>query len=216
MNRTQLIRITILAWMFMTWSGSAVAREYMTQVRTVAAADSIRSLLFSANCFGSMAEYSRARAIFSELNPGVGFSGELVPGSTIRVPVFPKKTEREVCLPFKDQRVVRVEFEAGTGAEKIRIYLDGPVLPDMFLLNRTRPVRVVCDFDGALPLTDLPREIPSQGRLVRKIRVGHEDKPFRRARVVLEIEETLTGRIEQEFFEQESLFVITVNESTSE
>lgn len=216
MNRMLLIFIVVMSGMAMTWPGPCLAREYTTQVRTIAATDSIRGLLLSANCFTSMEEYSRARTVFTELNPGVGFSGELMTGSSVRVPVFPNKTGKGVCLSYQEQRIVRVEFEATARAEKIKVYLDGPVLPDLFMLNKTRPVRVVCDFDGALPLAELPREIASQGRLVRKIRVGHEDKPFRRARIVLEIEETLTGRIEQEFFEQESLFVITVNESTIE
>jgi len=72
----------------------------------------------------------------------------------------------------------------------------------------------VCDFDGALPMADLPREILCQGRMVQKIRVGHEDKPFKRARIVLDVVEPLIGRIEQEFFEQESLFTITVFEES--
>ena len=48
----------------------------------------------------------------------------------------------------------------------------------------------------------------------QKIRVGHEDKPFKRARIVLDVVEPLIGRIEQEFFEQESLFTITVFEES--
>jgi hypothetical protein len=73
----------------------------------------------------------------------------------------------------------------------------------------------VCDFDVALPQVDLPRDIACEGRLVKRIRVGHEDKPFKRARVVLDIEEPLVGRIEQEFSEQQSLFTIMLFDATS-
>jgi len=125
-----------------------------------------------------------------------------------------RKSSGKACLFFEEQRIVRVEFEAFASAERVRIYLDGPVLPDLFTLKTALPVRVVCDFDGALPAADLAREIPCDGRMVRKIRVGHEDKPFKRARIVLDVEEPLIGRIEQEFFEQQSLFTITVFENS--
>jgi len=138
----------------------------------------------------------------------------LAPGVDVSVPVSSKKPGRN-CLAFDEQRIVRIEFETLASAEMVRVYLDGPVLPDVFTLKTADPVRVVCDFDGALPQSDLPRDILSDGRMVHRIRVGHEDKPFKRARVVLDVEENLIGRIEQEFFEQESLFIITIFDVSS-
>ena len=59
----------------------------------------------------------------------------------------------------------------------------------------------------------LAREMDLQGRMIRKVRIGQEERPYPRTRVVLEMDKNLAGRIEQEFFEKESLFVLTVFES---
>lgn len=184
------------------WAGSATHR--------VVSGDTIRSILLRHNCVTSMAGYSRLREEFTRLNPELPHSGALVAGQDIRTP---HNDRAGACLPLTLARVVRVEFEAGTTSEKIRIYLDGPVLPDLFMLRNQSPHRLVCDFDETLPRAGLIREIPTQGRLVRKIRIGHEDKPFHRARIVAELEDALAGQIEQLFFEQESLFVLTVHEA---
>ena len=189
---------------------SAVGAESVLH-RVVRQEDCIRSLLLESNCVTSMSDYALLRGAFSKHNPEIFHSEQLEPGTPVSVPVMFRGSDRG-CLTFRDQRVVRVGFEAEAAREKVYIHLDGPVLPDVFTLRKTLPVRVVCDFDGTLPEADLQRETETGGRLVRKIRVGHEDKPFRRARVVLEVDETLSGRIEQEFFEQESLFVLTVHE----
>jgi hypothetical protein len=157
-----------------------------------------------------MSQYFSVREAFTGLNPGVFHSALLVPGTEVSVPVLFKSAAG--CLAFREQRIVRIEFEGAGAVEKVLVYLDGPVLPDVFTLKQTQPVRVVCDFDGVLPEAGLQREIDTPGRMVRKLRVGHEDKPFKRARVVLEVDDTLAGRITQEFFEQESLFVLTVHE----
>lgn len=189
----------------------ARAQEFAARSHKVAEGDSIRGLLLKYGCVSSMLDYSRAREAFGKLNPGLFHSALLTPGATVQVPESkPGKGER--CLPFEELRIVRVDFETTPGAEHVRIHLDGPVLPDVFVLKQTPPVRVVCDFDGTLPQAGLVREMPVEGRIVRKIRIGHEDKPFKRARVVMEVEESLAGRIEQEFFEKESLFVVTVFE----
>jgi hypothetical protein len=184
------------------------------RVHRVAEGDNIRQLLLQYGCVTSMGDYVGIRDAFAKLNPGISHSMLLAPGVDVTVPVSSKKPGRN-CLAFDEQRIVRIEFETLASAEMVRVYLDGPVLPDVFTLKTADPVRVVCDFDGALPQSDLPRDILSDGRMVRRIRVGHEDKPFKRARVVLDVEENLIGRIEQEFFEQESLFIITIFDVSS-
>lgn len=193
--------------------GQLFAAEHSVRMHRVVEGDSIRQLLLKYGCVTSMVEYAEVRGSFAKLNPGLFHSALLVPGTDVSVPVF-EKNSGKACLFFEEQRIVRVEFETFASAERVRIYLDGPVLPDVFTLKTALPVRVVCDFDGALPAADLAREIPCDGRMVRKIRVGHEDKPFKRARIVLDVEEPLIGRIEQEFFEQQSLFTITVFENS--
>jgi hypothetical protein len=193
--------------------GHIHAEEHSVRVHRVVEGDSIRQLLLKYGCVTSMGEYAKVRDVFTKLNPGIFHSALLTPGADVSVPVF-KENSGNACLLFEEQRIVRVEFESMGSAERVRVYLDGPVLPDVFTLKTALPVRVVCDFDGALPKPDLIREIPCDGRMVRKIRVGHEDKPFKRARIVLDVVEPLIGRIEQEFFEQESLFMITVFEDS--
>lgn len=219
MNRSLRFLVSFLLWtLFVSWSDCAVsAEEFGTRAHRVAAGDSIRSLLLGSVCVTSMQEYVRAREAFAKLNPAIMHSGLLAPGSTVSVPAGQRKSVRG-CLPFTEQRVVRVEFETVTSGERVRIYLDGPMLPDVFTLksdlNPGVPARVVCDFDGALPRAGLTREMPVKGRMVHHLRIGHEDKPYKRARIVLEIDESLTGRIEQEFVEQESLFLLTVHEKS--
>jgi len=194
--------------------GSLFAAEHSVRPHRIVEGDSIRQLLLQYGCVSSMGEYAGMRDAFARLNPGISHSMLLTPGVDVSVPVPSKKPGR-TCLPFDEQRIVRVEFETLTSAERVRVYLDGPVLPDVFTLKTAIPVRVVCDFDGALPQAELPRDIACDGRMVHRIRVGHEDKPFKRARVVLDVEEGLIGRIEQEFFEQESLFTITIFDAST-
>ena len=39
---------------------------------------------------------------------------------------------------------------------------------------------MVCDFDGALMVSGLAREMDLQGRMIRKVRIGQEDRPYPR------------------------------------
>ena len=216
MKRSIRFLCVLLLWvLFASWPlPSLFAAEHAVRSHKVVEGESIRQLLLKNNCVTSMVEYARIRDAFAGLNPAIFHSALLLPGSTVSVPVFadgPNKT----CLTLEEQRIVRVEFESLASFERVRIYLDGPVLPDVFTLKTALPVRLVCDFDAALPQDGLTRDIACEGRLVKRIRVGHEDKPFKRARVVLDVEEPLVGRIEQEFFEQQSLFTITLFDAAS-
>ncbi len=190
--------------------GVAESGTMTTATHRVGPGETIRGILTRHNCISSMGLYSQLRDEFARLNPGLPHSGALVAGQEIRVP---QGATGGACLRADLNHVVRVEFETGATSESVRVYLDGPVLPDLFMLKSQTPHRLVCDFDDTLPRKDLRREILTQGRLISKIRIGHEDKPFRRTRIVLEVPETLTGRVDQLFFEQESLFVLTVHEA---
>lgn len=192
------------------WSCQVLAGPGLLAHKVVAG-DTVRSLLLTYNCVRSMTEYGQLKETFAKANAGLANSGQLKPGSTILVPSGPRQ---KGCLPLVEQRLVRVEFEVAPGMEMIRLYLDGPVLPDMFLLRDPPPTRMVCDFDQTLPQAGLQREMDTQGRLVRKIRIGHQDKPFKRARVVLEMDRDLAGRVDQDFFEKSSVFQITVHENS--
>lgn len=173
--------------------------------------DTIRGLILRYNCVRSMIQYGALREDFRRANPQIQHSGQLALHDVVRVPG--KIAARSgACLNADVLQMVRVEFENLGTQEAVRIYMDGPILPEVFLLKREPPHRVVCDFDGALPHPDLQREIFCPGRLIRSIRVGHEDKPFKRARIVLEIDEAVAGHVEQVLFEQQSLFVLTVHE----
>jgi hypothetical protein len=219
MNKVARFLAFFLLWfVVVSWGGSfGQAGDFTSRVHRVAAGDTIRSLLLGSVCAASMQDYALAREAFAKLNPAISHSGLLAPGSTVSVPALKEKPGRG-CLSFTEQRIVRIEFETVPSGERVRVYLDGPVLPEVFMLkngiNPGLPARVVCDFDGALPLDGLVREVPAGGRLVHHLRVGHQDKPYKRARVVLEIDESLAGRIEQEFIEQESLFLLTVHEKS--
>lgn len=191
------------------WTASAFAEPGVIR-HQAREGDSIRGLLLRYNCLSSMLEYAQARETFARLNPGILHSGQLTVGSVLSVPSI--KAGKKGCMAFENARIVRVEFESAFLAERVRIHLDGPVLPNLFMIDKISPVRVVCDFDGALPRPGLAREVDCQGRMIHKIRIGHEDKPYQRARVVLDVDENLTGRIEQEFFERESQFVLTIYE----
>lgn len=182
--------------------------EFGRVAHRVAAGETIRSLILKNNCISTMLEYSRAREAFAQFNPAVPYSLELKPGSTVTVPAS-SGAAGSGCLAYREQKIVRIDFESNSLGEQIRVYLDGPVLPDLFVLKNT-PVRVVCDFDGVQPAADLPRALECNGRMVQRVRVGYEEKPLKRARVVLDVNDKTVGRIEQEYFEKESLFLITV------
>ncbi len=216
MKRSIRFLPSLVLWiLFVSWPlVDLFAGEQALRAHRVVEGDTIRQLLLKYGCTTSMEEYVKARDAFAKLNPGVFHSALLVPGASVSVPFF-SQNSGNACLLFEEQRIVRVEFESLASLEQVRVYLDGPVLPDVFTLKTTTPVRLVCDFDGTLPQAGLSREIACAGRLVKEIRIGHEDKPFKRARVVLDVEEPLIGRIEQEFFEQQSLFIITLFDATS-
>lgn len=206
---TGIARAVVFLWIMgaacPVWAGAGLLAH------KVVAGDSIRSLLLTYSCVRSMSDYAKIKEEFVKVNPGVTFSGELKAGGTILVPAAGSKKDGG-CLSPEELRLVRVEFEILPGKELIRLYLDGPVLPDMFMLRDSMPLRMVCDFDVTLPAAGLQREMETQGRLVRRIRVGHQDKPFKRARVVLELDQDQAGRVDQEFFEKSSMFLITVRE----
>lgn len=183
------------------WAGTTMYR--------VAEGDTIRSILLHATCVASMNEYSGLRAEFARLNPKIFHSGMLATGQEV---LLPRGEHRKGCAQIRLGQVVRVEFEPGATSEKVLIYLDGPLLPDLFLLKNQSPHRLVCDFDEALPGEDLKRDLVAPGRLVRGLRIGQETAPFRRTRIVLDLEENLVGQVEQIFFEEESLFVLTLHE----
>lgn len=186
------------------------ADDFTRQSYTVAPEDSIRSILLAHTCVTSMQDYTQAREAFAKLNPKISYSQQLQTGTKVMVPVFIKPGPG--CLSFRSAQIMRVDFEARADRELVSIYLDGPIVPDMFTLENQLLTRVVCDFDGALPAPELQRDYEDLGRLVHKVRLGHEDKPFSRARVVLEVDTNLAGRIESEFVEHESLFILTVIE----
>lgn len=205
------IRVAVFLFcIFAACPTGAFSAEPETLRHKVVAGDTIRGLILETNCISSMSEYTRAREAFAGLNPGLSHSEMLKPGTEVPVPVL---FRNKGCLDFREQRVVRVDFESRGNMEKVFVYLDGPVLPDVFTLRQTQPVRVVCDFDGALPEAGLQRDVDVQGRMIRRIRLGHEDKPFKRARVVLDVDDAVAGRVELEFFEQTSLFVLTIHEA---
>lgn len=212
MHRTTQIfsRIFSACLLGLLWTAAAFAQPG-TVHHQVREGDSIRALLLRHNCLSSMLEYAQAREAFARLNPGIQYSRQLSPGSTVSVPAI--KTGTAGCLAFENVQIVRVEFESTFSAERVLIHLDGPALPDLFSIDKIPPPRVVCDFDGATMRPGLSREVDCRGRMIHKIRIGQEDKPYPRVRVVLEMDKNLAGKVEQEFFERESLFMLTVFES---
>lgn len=201
---------------FSSWN-RAVAADDSANARPyrLVAGDTIRSVLLRTNCVRSMEEYSRLREAFARLNPGLEYSQKLIPGRMVRVP-WDGSSDRRGCLTPALARIVRVEHESFSTMEKVRVFLDGPVLPDVFMLKEPLPWRLVCDFDESLPRPGLERVIDCGGRLVSRVRIGHETAPFRRARVVMDVADSLVGRVEQVFFERDSVFEIIVHESFDE
>lgn len=212
MNKCAL-RVCVLLGIFFLFPGPLFGAEYSVKKHQAVRGESIRSLLLGSNCITSINDYARAREAFGELNPGIFHSDLLAPGRTAFLPIWKRKSGSD-CLAYREQRIVRVEFEALSFGERLRVYLDGPVVPDLFVIRDTPPMRVVCDFDGTRLISNLPRDIRTKGRMIHGLRIGYEDKPQPRSRIVLDLDDALTGRVEQEFFEKESIFVITVFEGS--
>lgn len=208
-KKLNLVLGAIIFWLFFH-PGLLWANKIDHQPHELGAQDSISSLLLRYTCITSMDDYRQAQEAFGQLNPGIVYSDQLQVGATVLVPVFKKPGPG--CLSYQSGQILRVEFEPGIKQEVVRIYLDGPVLPHVFTLKDQDSSRLVCDFDGFLPQTDLERHYEPQGRLIHKIRVGHQDKPLARARVVLELDPGVDTKIQNEFMDHESIFVLTIIE----
>jgi len=93
--------------------------------------------------------------------------------------------------------------------EKVFFLLSGFYPPEIFGLKGENP-RVVCDFFNIRLGDVLPGEIDTNGALIHSIRVGvHEASPPK-VRVVLDLAPDRDYDIQQEFFQEERVFLITV------
>lgn len=105
-------------------------------------------------------------------------------------------------------REIRFEKVSDT-EEKVFFMLNGFYPPKVFGLKGDDP-RVVCDFLNTRLGSAANRLIDTQGALIQSIRVGVHTSFNFKIRVVMDLVPNRDYDIQQEFFQEESVFLITV------
>jgi hypothetical protein len=91
--------------------------------------------------------------------------------------------------PAADFTIKEVQFAAADTpehTETVHIIMNGLLSPTIFALTEGTP-RVVCDFINAEPAPTINRTIETNGRYIKRIRIGIHSKPETKTRVVLDL-----------------------------
>jgi len=94
--------------------------------------------------------------------------------------------------------------------EKVLFQLNGFYPPELFALQGENP-RIVCDFLNTRLGEASNPAINTNGKLIQSIRVGVHASSRPKIRVVLDLNPNQNYDIQQQFFREESIFVITVS-----
>jgi len=106
-------------------------------------------------------------------------------------------------------REIRFE-KVSVDEEKVFFILNGFYPPELFALKGENP-RVVCDFLNTRLGKVTSRLIDTKGMLIQSIRVGVHASSKPKIRVVLDLSPNHNYDIQQRFFQEESIFLITVS-----
>jgi len=113
---------------------------------------------------------------------------------------------------WASERVIeKIGFEQiSLTEERVSFRLGGYAPPRVFGLEGERG-RLVCDFFDTTIKKGVPRAIPTDGNLVRRIRVGLHTAPKQKIRVVLDLARLFDDdyAVEQHFYEN-NVFVVIV------
>ncbi len=114
---------------------------------------------------------------------------------------------------FADQSKIikNIRFEiTPQGDEKLIFELNGFYPPKTFALDEEVIPKIVCDFSGASLSPGIRQKLKTNGRLIKKVRIGIHDKPEQKIRIVADLNPGRTYGIDQIFYKKTRLYVLTV------
>jgi uncharacterized protein YgiM (DUF1202 family) len=106
-------------------------------------------------------------------------------------------------------RDIRME-SAGADAERVTFELNGFHPPDTFALEEDGLLKIVCDFEGVLPIESLERVLPMEGKLIQRVRLGVHETPDLKVRAVVDLSPEREYGVEQVFYRETSRYVLTI------
>ncbi len=98
-----------------------------------------------------------------------------------------------------------------SGDEKITFILTGNYPPRTFAIEDSNP-RIVCDFPGVSLGREVRQVMKTNGKTVRRIRVGYHKRPKPKTRVVLDLvpRKTKGYEIQPMMFKDENVYTLVV------
>lgn len=118
-------------------------------------------------------------------------------------------------MDIVDDRTVRaIQVDLSPeGAEKAIFELSGFHPPKTFVLEDEVP-KIVCDFYDLSPGKDMRRRINVGGNLIKQIRTGVHSGERAKLRVVVDLVSNRDYEVEQVFYKQQNLYILTVKPTT--
>lgn len=95
------------------------------------------------------------------------------------------------------------------GEEQLIFQLSGFHPPETFVIEDDAPPRVVCDFRGVGPGKALRRQIPVNGGMIRRVRIGVHPDPEKKVRAVVDLVPDQTYSVEQVFIKGKGQYILT-------
>jgi len=116
-----------------------------------------------------------------------------------------------------DQRLLEdIKFEISSPQEeRITFQLNGAYIPKMFAIKGERP-RVVFDFPDTRTARVLKNTINTNGKFIKRIRIGIHNQPDPKTRVVFDLMPDKEIDFKQDFDQQKNTLIITVFHSGAE
>jgi hypothetical protein len=115
------------------------------------------------------------------------------------------------CLAAAEQKLLEnITFAApSAGEERVTFKLDSPNIPKIFAIKGENP-RVVFDFINTRPARLLKNTINTNGKLIRRIRMGLHTEPVRKTRVVFDLATDNAIDFKQDFNPDHNTLTISV------
>ena len=116
-----------------------------------------------------------------------------------------------------DQRLLEdIKFEISSAQEeRITFQLNGAYIPKIFAIKGERP-RVVFDFPDTRTARVLKNSINTNGKFIKRIRIGIHNQPDPKTRVVFDLRPDKEIDFKQDFDQQKNTLIITVFHSGAE
>lgn len=112
--------------------------------------------------------------------------------------------------------VSKIEFrKSADDSEAVFVHLDRFQTPKMFSLDGENP-RVVCDFKDLQIIPGLASKHEFPGRFIRAVRLALHHAPSPRLRIVFDLVPGIPIDVSPYFFQEESIFALTLSGSPTD